>query len=179
MSSFSVWKPQQSTSRLRSSGVSHPSSKGPTQAFQPFPVPHFLFLFFGILFLDFFFFSFLRTLSRMITITKAPFDFIKQIPRTVLIPRFSPAVVSLNLGFGSKPRKEGGFFGLVWTADDTGGMELLKKLSRGCLNNGLEKGQKVEVENVNGGEDIFDAASAEAKVQPQHLVIMVNGLVGR
>lgn len=125
-------------------------------------------------------FFFFPILTRMITIAKAPFNFTKQIPRTVLIRRLSGAVVSLNLGFGSKPRKEGeGFFRLVWTADDTGGMEFLKKLSRGCLNNGLEKGQKVEVENVNGGEDIFDAASAEAEVQPQHLVIMVNGLVGR
>lgn len=114
----------------------------------------------------------------MITISKAPVHFTKQISRISLTPRFSSAVVSLNLGFGSKPKKGGGFFRLVW-ADDSGDMELLNKLSRGCFSNGLKKGQKVEVENVNGGEDIFDAASAEAEVQPQHLVVMVNGLVGR
>ncbi|KAI7989372.1 hypothetical protein LOK49_LG13G01623 [Camellia lanceoleosa] len=39
-------------------------------------------------------------------------------------------------------------------------------------------GLKVEVESVNGGEDVFDAVSADAKVQPEHLVIIVNGIVG-
>lgn len=58
-------------------------------------------------------------------------------------------------------------------------MELLRKLSRGCLTNSLKKGQKVEIESVNDGEDVFDAASAKAKLQPEHLVIMVNGLIGR
>ncbi|KAK4374517.1 hypothetical protein RND71_005194 [Anisodus tanguticus] len=58
-------------------------------------------------------------------------------------------------------------------------MELLRKLSRGCFRNSFKKGQKVEIESVNDGEDVFDAASAKAKLQPEHLVIMVNGLIGR
>ncbi|KAJ8560494.1 hypothetical protein K7X08_022354 [Anisodus acutangulus] len=57
-------------------------------------------------------------------------------------------------------------------------MELLRKLSRGCFRNSFKKGQKVEIESVNDGEDVFDAASAKAKLQPEHLVIMVNGLIG-
>ncbi|KAL3532866.1 hypothetical protein ACH5RR_006387 [Cinchona calisaya] len=120
----------------------------------------------------------------MIAITKLPLHPSSQIPRTLFTPRFSgKAVVSFSSGFASKPRKKQGFFGLIWAADyyESGGMELLKSLSRGCFPDRTNKGQKVEVEskvNNEGGEDFFDAASAEAKVQPQHLVIMVNGLAG-
>lgn len=87
--------------------------------------------------------------------------------------------MSFNLGFGSEPRRKQGFFRLNWADYESGGMELLKKLSRGCFPDRTKKGQKVEVESDNGGEDFFDAATAESKVQPQHLVIMVNGLAGR
>ena len=30
-----------------------------------------------------------------------------------------------------------------------------------------------------GGEDFMDAGAAKARVSPQHLVIMVNGIIGR
>ena len=44
----------------------------------------------------------------------------------------------------------------------------------------MGKGKKVAVENVRGGEDLWDAAAvAEQGSYPEHLVIMVNGLVGR
>ncbi|XP_065848921.1 uncharacterized protein [Euphorbia lathyris] len=36
----------------------------------------------------------------------------------------------------------------------------------------------VKVEVDSGGEDVFDAAAAEARVPPDHLVIMVNGIIG-
>ncbi|XP_010914117.1 uncharacterized protein [Elaeis guineensis] len=43
----------------------------------------------------------------------------------------------------------------------------------------MGKGKKVAVENVRGGEDLWDAAAvAEQGSYPEHLVIMVNGLVG-
>ncbi|KAI8014645.1 hypothetical protein LOK49_LG05G00074 [Camellia lanceoleosa] len=58
-------------------------------------------------------------------------------------------------------------------------MELIRKLTRGCFMDRRRMGLKVEVEYVNGGEDVFDAVSADAKIQPEHLVIMVNGIVGR
>ena len=67
---------------------------------------------------------------------------------------------------------------LLWV-DESGKMELLRKLSRECFRNSFKKGQKVEIESVNYGEDVFDAASAKAKLQPEHLVVMVNGLIGR
>ncbi|GMP36347.1 hypothetical protein CsSME_00008497 [Camellia sinensis var. sinensis] len=57
-------------------------------------------------------------------------------------------------------------------------MELIRKLTRGSFMDRRRMGQKVEVESVNGGEDVFDAVSVDAKVQPEHLVIMVNGMVG-
>ncbi|KAI8012956.1 Phospholipid-transporting ATPase 2 [Camellia lanceoleosa] len=58
-------------------------------------------------------------------------------------------------------------------------MELIRKLTRGCFMDRRRMGLKVEFESVNGGEDVFDVVSADAKVQPEHLVIMVNGIVGR
>lgn len=58
-------------------------------------------------------------------------------------------------------------------------MEVIRKLSRGCFSDPRRKGQKVEVESVDGGVDFFDKAAADAKVPPEHLVIMVNGIGGR
>ena len=58
-------------------------------------------------------------------------------------------------------------------------MELVRKVSRGCFSDRSGKGRMVEVESVDG-EDVFDAAAAaESKFFPEHLVIMVNGIVGR
>lgn len=43
----------------------------------------------------------------------------------------------------------------------------------------MTKGEKVEVEAVEGGVDMWDAvASAEQSRFPEHLVVMVNGLIG-
>ncbi|XP_009606833.1 uncharacterized protein LOC107791666 [Nicotiana tabacum] len=114
-------------------------------------------------------------------ITKIEQPFKPKIPITTSVPQFSGSVLS----FGSKSKSKSRFdiykgsgnnCRLLWV--DYEKMELLRKLSRGCLTNSLKKGQKVEIESVNDGEDVFDAASAKAKLQPEHLVIMVNGLIG-
>ena len=55
-------------------------------------------------------------------------------------------------------------------------MEVIRKLSRGCFTDNRKKEKKLEVESVHGGEDIFDA---EKRMSQEHLVIMVNGIVGR
>jgi hypothetical protein len=53
-----------------------------------------------------------------------------------------------------------------------------KRMNFRCFNKRTDsKVLKVEVES--GGEDFMDAAVAEARVSPQHLVIMVNGIIGR
>ncbi|CAI9098572.1 OLC1v1035242C1 [Oldenlandia corymbosa var. corymbosa] len=116
----------------------------------------------------------------MITVAKIPLYPPNEIPKTLLNPRVrgGGAVVCFNLGFNSKPKKKEGFFGLIGLDYEIDGMELWRKLSRSCIPGSPKKGQKVEVESDNGGEDFFDAATAEAKVQPQHLVVMVNGLAG-
>ncbi|PSS21071.1 Lipase [Actinidia chinensis var. chinensis] len=54
-------------------------------------------------------------------------------------------------------------------------MEVIRKLSRGCFTDNRKKEKKLEVESVHGGEDIFDA---EKRMSQEHLVIMVNGIVG-
>ncbi|KAH7854782.1 hypothetical protein Vadar_017745 [Vaccinium darrowii] len=92
----------------------------------------------------------------------------------------SGAPVRFNLGFGfkqgSKPSK---LLLVVLGHKGNYKMELIRKLSRGCFSDTRRrKGQKVEVESVNGGVDLFDAAAADAKVPPEHLVIMVNGIGG-
>ncbi|KAF3452825.1 hypothetical protein FNV43_RR03258 [Rhamnella rubrinervis] len=57
-------------------------------------------------------------------------------------------------------------------------MELLHRMGSACFMDRRRGELKVELDS--GGVDIFDAASAaEAKAVPQHLVVMVNGLVGR
>lgn len=44
----------------------------------------------------------------------------------------------------------------------------------------MVKGKKAEVESIRGGEDLWDAASAAQQGSfPEHLVVMVNGLIGR
>ncbi|XP_029122115.1 putative lipase ROG1 isoform X2 [Elaeis guineensis] len=48
-----------------------------------------------------------------------------------------------------------------------------------CFKDPMGKVKKVEVETVHGGEDLWDVAStAERGSFPEHLVIMVNGLIG-
>lgn len=115
----------------------------------------------------------------MITVAKIPLYAPNRIPKTLLTPGFRGAVVSFNLGFSSKPWKKEGIFKLIWAGYEIDGMEFWRKLSWGCFRSSPKKGQKVEVESDNGGEDFFDAATAEANVRPQHLVVMVNGLAGR
>lgn len=49
-----------------------------------------------------------------------------------------------------------------------------------CFKEPVAKGKKVEAEYVRGGEDLWDAASTSQQGgYPEHLVVMVNGLVGR
>ncbi|XP_060171591.1 putative lipase YDR444W [Lycium barbarum] len=111
----------------------------------------------------------------MITKIKQPFK--PKIP-IISIPQFSNSFLKFSIKSKSRfDQKSGNNCRLLWV-DESGKMELLRKLSRGCFRNSLKKSQKVEIESVNDGEDVFDAASAKAKLQPEHLVVMVNGLIG-
>ncbi|KAI3754614.1 hypothetical protein L1987_54401 [Smallanthus sonchifolius] len=62
-------------------------------------------------------------------------------------------------------------------------MELVRKLgSKCCVVQSKKTNQKLEViesdDNVVSGEDLFDPESAGVEVPPDHLVIMVNGIIG-
>ncbi|KAF5813228.1 putative alpha/Beta hydrolase [Helianthus annuus] len=89
-------------------------------------------------------------------------------------PPFFPLIFySSALGFPSLP---GGSSGGVR-------MELVRKLGRKCcVVQSVDKNRKLEVieagDNVVSGEDVFDQVSAGAKVPPDHLLIMVNGIIG-
>ncbi|XP_043711243.1 uncharacterized protein LOC122660129 [Telopea speciosissima] len=73
----------------------------------------------------------------------------------------------MNLGFDSKTAHgERSIVGLV------------QSMKISCFKERPRKGQKVELESVRGGEDVWDAASVEPKLFPEHLVIMVNGIIG-
>ncbi|KAA8535490.1 hypothetical protein F0562_030493 [Nyssa sinensis] len=94
-------------------------------------------------------------------------------PKPTSIRRDFCGVVCFNVVFGLKHDKE------QYKAPlDRDKMRLIDKLSKGCFTDWPKKGQKVEVDSANGGEDVFDAVSVEAKVGPDHLVIMVNGIIG-
>ncbi|XP_011069882.1 uncharacterized protein LOC105155665 isoform X1 [Sesamum indicum] len=113
----------------------------------------------------------------MITITKIPFQPTVTNPKPTSNFRFSGVVVNFHLGFSARSRIR--VCRRLWWVDERGEMEFIRKLSRGCFRGrSSKKERKVEVESTNGGEDVFDAAAAEAKVQPDHLVIMVNGIIG-
>ncbi|KAK4712949.1 hypothetical protein R3W88_018856 [Solanum pinnatisectum] len=114
----------------------------------------------------------------MITKIKQPFKPKIPISITTSVPQYSGSVLSFSSKSKSRFDNKGvSNCRLLWV-DEKGKMELLRKLSRGCFRNSLKKGQKVKIESVSDGEDVFDAASARAKLQPEHLVVMVNGLVG-
>lgn len=115
----------------------------------------------------------------MITKIKQPFKpKIPIISISTSVPQFSGSLLSFSSKSKSRFDNKGvNNCRLLWV-DENGKMELLRKLSRGCFKNSLKKGEKVEIESVNDGEDVFDAASAKAKLQPEHLVVMVNGLIG-
>ncbi|KAK6159133.1 hypothetical protein DH2020_006447 [Rehmannia glutinosa] len=113
----------------------------------------------------------------MITTTKIPFQ--PTIPNTksTLNSRISNVVVNFHLGFAKRSRNRGGC--RRWWVDERGEMEFIREMSVGCFKGcSSKKERKVEIESANGGEDGFDAAAAEARVQPDHLVIMVNGIIG-
>lgn len=54
-------------------------------------------------------------------------------------------------------------------------MEWMRKMGGGCLRNNQGKGV-LKIEGDSGGQDFFNASP---RAVPDHLVIMVNGLVGR
>ncbi|KAL3331782.1 hypothetical protein AABB24_032413 [Solanum stoloniferum] len=114
----------------------------------------------------------------MITKIKQPFKPKIPISITTSVPQFSGSVLSFSSKSKSRFDNKGVNNCRLLLVDEKGKMELLRKLSRGCFRNSLKKGQKVKIESVSDGEDVFDAASARAKLQPEHLVLMVNGLVG-
>ncbi|CAL9158999.1 unnamed protein product [Musa hybrid cultivar] len=57
--------------------------------------------------------------------------------------------------------------------------EMFSRRWMSCFRVCVGKGKKAEVESIRGGEDLWDAASAAQQGSfPEHLVVMVNGLVG-
>ncbi|KAK6159123.1 hypothetical protein DH2020_006437 [Rehmannia glutinosa] len=113
----------------------------------------------------------------MITTTKIPFQPTIANTKPTSNSRISNVVVNFHLGFAKRSRNRGGC--RRWWVDERGEMEFIREMSVGCFKGcSSKKERKVEIESANGGEDVFDAAAAEARVQPDHLVIMVNGIIG-
>ncbi|XP_010433593.1 PREDICTED: uncharacterized protein LOC104717680 [Camelina sativa] len=56
-------------------------------------------------------------------------------------------------------------------------MEWMNRLGIGCFAANRSK-RELKTEIDNGGEDFFDAAVMESAEKPDHLVVMVNGIVG-
>jgi uncharacterized protein with ATP-grasp and redox domains len=57
-------------------------------------------------------------------------------------------------------------------------MEWMNRLGIGCFAANRSK-RELTTEIDNGGEDFFDADVMESAEKPDHLVVMVNGIVGR
>ncbi|VFQ70177.1 unnamed protein product [Cuscuta campestris] len=104
-------------------------------------------------------------------------------PKPVSASGFSSRVLSFTSQFGSQPLKtlKGGRdcgYRLFWADLSRGEMELVRRFSRGCFFDLSKTRSEVELVSVEGGEDVFHSSSVDSKVQPEHLVIMVNGLIG-
>ncbi|XP_057786469.1 putative lipase ROG1 isoform X2 [Salvia miltiorrhiza] len=113
----------------------------------------------------------------MIATAKFPLQPTVPNPKPTSNSQFSAVVLNFSFGFARRSRIGGG--SELWLVDERGEMGFLQKLSRGCFKGCCSKKEReVEVEAANGGEDLFDAAVADSKVQPDHLVIMVNGIIG-
>ncbi|XP_021893112.1 uncharacterized protein LOC110811051 isoform X2 [Carica papaya] len=88
------------------------------------------------------------------------------------IVRYSQPPVCFNLGFRSKSR-----FGVELTIlFDQRRMDWIGRMAGGCFKE--RPTRRLEVEFDSCGEDVFDAGAMESGASPEHLVIMVNGLVG-
>ncbi|KDP43809.1 hypothetical protein JCGZ_23017 [Jatropha curcas] len=103
--------------------------------------------------------------------------FLIQSPEQIAVLNFSPRssrgfFCSIPLGFGSK--LSFGTGSCLFSAAGLG--KHRRRMGGGCFKGGNGRGLKIEVDA--GGETVFDAAAAKAMVSPDHLVIMVNGIVG-
>lgn len=90
-------------------------------------------------------------------------------------PRFGAAV-----GFKAKPTRDLSF-GNLGPSANTGQLRLSSEMGAGCFT-GRTVGSGLKVEMDSGGQDLFDAAAVEelnGGMIPEHLVVMVNGIVGR
>lgn len=103
----------------------------------------------------------------MITASSPLVNAVSALATAKSIPTPIPPRAYRNLGFR-----------LTSTRFGPSDMDLVRKVSRGCFGDRSGKGRMVEVESVDG-EDVLDAAAAESKLFPEHLVVMVNGIVGR
>ncbi|ESQ54726.1 hypothetical protein EUTSA_v10025307mg [Eutrema salsugineum] len=56
-------------------------------------------------------------------------------------------------------------------------MEWMNRLGMGCFAANRSK-RELKTEIDSGGEDLFDAAAMESAEKPDHLVVMVNGIIG-
>ncbi|XP_059637137.1 uncharacterized protein LOC132279227 [Cornus florida] len=107
----------------------------------------------------------------MIAVANSLFAPSNAFTKLITVRYYSGSVVRSDLGFGSELGAKQYKVSLDRKSNE---MELIRKLSRGCFMVRSMKG----VESVNHDEDGFDVASAESKVRPEHLIIMVNGIIG-
>nr|POF22738.1 hypothetical protein CFP56_08419 [Quercus suber] len=98
-----------------------------------------------------------------------------------LAPAFSKPIRSesaflLSVGFGfSSPTRRPLVAAAAAAASSSGkSMEVLRKIGGGCFKGKDSKGV-IKVEADSGGEDVFQVSSGPL---PDHLVVMVNGLIG-
>ena len=85
----------------------------------------------------------------------------------------SSRMVCVKLGFGLRSNQKQEF------SAESRSMSVVL----GCFKQRKSRKLKnVEVESFEGGEDVWDSASASADAKykyPEHLVVMVNGIIGR
>ncbi|KAK8655121.1 hypothetical protein V6N13_107712 [Hibiscus sabdariffa] len=114
----------------------------------------------------------------MIAAISPPAPTATPVPGSIRTPKLNRVPIRFsNLGFPLwKPKRNW----LSYQRVQQMKMAWVRNIAGGCFNSAEPSSkQRIKVEEDSGGQDVFDPDAMASKVSPEHLVIMVNGLIGR
>ncbi|KAK8655120.1 hypothetical protein V6N13_107712 [Hibiscus sabdariffa] len=113
----------------------------------------------------------------MIAAISPPAPTATPVPGSIRTPKLNRVPIRFsNLGFPLwKPKRNW----LSYQRVQQMKMAWVRNIAGGCFNSAEPSSkQRIKVEEDSGGQDVFDPDAMASKVSPEHLVIMVNGLIG-
>ncbi|KAK8697527.1 hypothetical protein V6N13_113672 [Hibiscus sabdariffa] len=113
----------------------------------------------------------------MIAAISPPAPTATPVPGSIRIPNLNRVSIRFsNLGFPlRKPKRNWLYYQRVQQMK----MAWVRNIADGYFKSAEPSSkQRIKVEEDSGGQDVFDPDAMASKVSPEHLVIMVNGLIG-